>query len=113
LSRIVIVTSDEVLHRVAGWILDNAGHEVVFIGPDDSESVVLGNQPHLLVVDTGLPTPIKADLITRLRIASSGSKVLEIVDGAKPTNKADSIIPMPYMVENFAEEAMRLLSESP
>jgi DNA-binding response OmpR family regulator len=109
LSRVVIVTSDIVLHRVAEWILECAGHEVTFAQANDSESLVLESQPHLLVVDTGLPTAIKADLIARLKVASSRSKVLEILDGSKPTHEADGVIAMPYMVENFAEEAMRLL----
>jgi DNA-binding response OmpR family regulator len=111
--RIIIVTSDIGAHRIGAWMLQEDGHEVIFVAPESAESVVSGFRPQLLIVNTGLPAPIKAALIKRLRLASSEARVMEIVDGGAPTDEADSILPMPYSVDNFAEEAIRLLRTEP
>lgn len=113
MASVLLIEIEAPLVRLMGWFLTEAGYEVTTAADADravDEARAAG--PPIIVLNTALPDPDKAQCVERLRSLVPAARILDVSANSWPRQPADTgadrYLQIPFHADSFIEAVSEL-----
>ena len=115
MARILVIDDDRSLREVVGFMLSEAGHEVLEAGDGEAGLALLGHDPDLVLTDVRMPGIDGMEVLRRIREeGGAGSPPVVVLTAHGTVEQAVAAMGMgafTYLLKPFTRDELRLTVE--